>query len=156
MLDALDKRLITALSRDLPLTSQPYQQVAQELGISMAEVINRLQKLRQKGVLRKLGAVVGHRQLGYKANALVAGIVPETRLETVGQQLARHPAVTHCYARPAQPGWPYNLYFMLHAFNRQLCQAMADELMLAAGICQYRLFFSTKEWKKTTMIYTFK
>lgn len=153
MLDYIDKRLIAALSDDLPLTAEPYTQIANQLGISPVEVVARLEKFRQTGILRKLGAVLSHHRLGYTANALVAGIASPLRLDDIGILLAQIPAVSHCYARRPQPNWPYNLYVMLHDQNREQCRLTAAQLMQSAGISQYQVLFSTKEWKKAAMVY---
>lgn len=155
MLDEVDKQLISALSNDLPLTSEPYAQVASELGISTSDIIARLEKYRQLGILRKLGAVLAHRKLGYMANALVVSVVSPWRQDDVGKLLSQIPTVSHCYARPPQPDWPYNFYTMLHASTREQCQLAAAEMMRNAGVSQYELLFSIKEWKKSTMIYKF-
>jgi DNA-binding Lrp family transcriptional regulator len=153
MLDALDKRIIAAMQEDLPLVPEPYQEIANRLGISEAELLQRLTKYYQSGVMRKMGVVLRHREVGYAANALCAWVVPENRIDEIGALMSAHQTVTHCYARTVQTNWPYNFYTMLHAHTRRECQDMAAKLAAEAGLSDYTMLFSTREWKKTSMHY---
>ena len=153
MLDCLDKKIIAVLQGDFPLVPEPYKQLAAKIGISEEELLTRLNKYRQSGQLRKMGAVLKHREVGFAANALCAWMVPESRLAEVGSLISAYRVVTHCYARVAQPAWPYNFYTMLHAHTREECRSLAGELAQAAGLDKYILLFSTREWKKTSMSY---
>ncbi|WP_371371621.1 AsnC family transcriptional regulator [Sporomusa aerivorans] len=153
MLDCLDKKIIAVLQGDFPLVAEPYAVLAARIGISEQELLDRLNKYRQSGQLRKMGAVLKHREVGYAANALCAWIVPESRLPEAGRLMSGFRAVTHCYARIPQANWPYNFYTMLHAHTREECRALAAELAQTAGLDRYILLFSTREWKKTSMSY---
>nr|WP_092068820.1 AsnC family transcriptional regulator [Dendrosporobacter quercicolus]NSL47239.1 Lrp/AsnC family transcriptional regulator [Dendrosporobacter quercicolus DSM 1736]SDL81815.1 DNA-binding transcriptional regulator, Lrp family [Dendrosporobacter quercicolus] len=153
MLDELDKKIIGAMQDEFPLVAEPYREIAQRVGISEAELLDRLKNYLQSGKIRKMGAVLRHRQVGYSANALCAWLVPEDRLEETGKMMASKAVITHCYIRAEQPGWRYNFYTMLHAHTRRECQAIADKLAREAGLSEYIMLFSTKEWKKTSMKY---
>jgi DNA-binding Lrp family transcriptional regulator len=153
MFDSLDTAIITAMQADLPLTEEPYRNIAQTLGISQEELLTRLQAYRDDGKIRKLGAVLRHRQVGFAANALCAWIIPLERLDEVGIRLAAEPYISHCYARETHPDWPYNLYTMLHAHSRAECEASAQNLSSLTGITDYILLYSHREWKKTSMCY---
>ncbi|TCL36534.1 DNA-binding Lrp family transcriptional regulator [Anaerospora hongkongensis] len=153
MLDLLDKKIIAALQGDFPLTVEPYRAIADSLQISEDELLARLQKYKENGQMRKLGAVLKHREVGYAANALCAWNVPDERQEEIGKVMIDHPAVTHCYGRNSAPDWPYNFYTMLHAHDREACCAIAAELAQNARIPECIMLFSTKEWKKTSMRY---
>ncbi|MDF2571127.1 MAG: AsnC-like ligand binding domain protein [Sporomusa sp.] len=153
MLDNLDKKIIAVMQGDFPLVAEPYKELALHIGISEHELLERLNKYRKSGQLRKMGAVLRHREVGYAANALCAWVVPEQQLAKVGQVMSSFKTVTHCYARTPLPEWPYNFYTMLHAHTRDECRCMAQELAQAAGLDNYTLLFSTREWKKTSMSY---
>ncbi|KYZ76764.1 transcriptional regulator [Anaerosporomusa subterranea] len=153
MFDSLDTAIIAAMQVELTLTEEPYQKIAQSLGISQEELLTRLQGYRNDGKIRKLGAVLRHRKVGFSANALCAWIIPMERLDEVGIRLAAEPYISHCYARESHPDWPYNLYTMLHAHSRAECEASAQELSRLTGITDYVLLYSHKEWKKTSMRY---
>ena len=154
MLDALDKKIIAALQGEFPLTREPYRVLAERMGIGQEELITRLQRYRESGALRKMGAVLRHREVGYTANALCAWEIPDALLDDVGRRIAGHPAVTHCYARVAQPpAWPYNFFAMIHARSREACSAIAAELSQTAELGECIMLYSTREWKKTSMRY---
>ena len=153
MLDELDKKIIAAMQDDFPLAEEPYRLLADKLAISEDELLERLRKYRAAGQMRKMGAVLRHREVGYTANALCAWKVDADRHEEVGRVMQAHPAVTHCYGRITAPDWPYSFYTMIHASTRDACAAIADSLARQAGVPEYVMLYSTKEWKKTSMRY---
>ena len=153
MLDSLDKSIIAALHSEMPLTEEPFQIIAERLGISQQLLLCRLAYYRSTGKLRKLGAVLRHRKVGFSDNALCAWVVPEDQLDRAGEIMAAEPRISHCYARAAYPEWPYTLYTMLHGHSRAECEAIARRLSEASGIVEYILLFTAKEWKKTSMRY---
>lgn len=153
MLDELDKKIIVIMQEEFPLVAEPYREIAEKLGICEDELIARLKSYHQSGKIRKMGAVLRHREVGYAANALCAWIVPEDRIAEIGQMLAKDSVVSHCYARVSQSDWPYNFYTMLHAHNRGDCKVIAEDIAERTGLQDYIMLFSTKEWKKISMQY---
>lgn len=153
MLTELDKEIIRRLQGDLPLVPRPYQVIAHDLGIEEEELLEKINWMKEKGMIRRLGAAIRHRQAGFKANAMVVWQVPTEQVADVGQKLATYPEVTHCYERPTFPDWPYNLFTMVHGRRREECEAIAQRMAQEVGIENYRLLYSTKELKKTSMKY---
>lgn len=153
MLDDLDKKIIAALQDDLPLVPRPYAAMAERLGIAEEELLARLERYRDGGELRRMGAVLRHREVGYAANALCAWQVPAGRLDEVAATMAASTAVTHCYAREPRPDWPYNFYIMLHGHSREECARQAAALAAGLSLGDFVMLFSTREWKKTSMRY---
>jgi len=153
MLDNLDKKIIAIMQGEFPLVAEPYKELAGKIGITEQELLEILNRYRSSGQLRKMGAVLRHREVGFAANALCVWVVPEQRLAATGHIMSRFEAVTHCYARTAQPQWPYNFYTMIHAHTRDECRRIAEDLAKAANLENYTLLFSTREWKKTSMSY---
>ena len=87
--------------------------------MTQAEVISLLARMLRDSRIRRLGAVVRHRRLGYQANAMLVWDVPDRRAAALGHDLAGDRAVTLCYLRGrALPEWPYNLYCMVHGRRR--------------------------------------
>lgn len=149
----LEKRVILALQRDLDITARPFLDLAAQVGLSEAEFLETVQSLVAKGFIRRFGATLRHQLSGYAANALVTWAVPPGDLRRVGQLLSRYQAVTHCYHREPSPGWPYNLYTMLHGKNPKEIEVLAANLAAETGIQDYEILFSDAELKKTTMRY---
>ncbi|MGQ9919785.1 MAG: siroheme decarboxylase subunit beta [Desulfobacca sp.] len=153
MLTALEEKVIRSLQRDLPVTARPFQEVAEELGLSEEELTTIIRRLMEQGYIRRFGATIRHRLSGFQANAMAAWSVPADRLAEVGALMAACREVTHCYERQGTDIWPYNLYTMIHGKTQEECEAIAQRLAAAAGIQDYVLLFSDAELKKTTMRY---
>ena len=117
------------------------------------EFINCVKQLTNEKKIRKMGAVLRHREAGFVANALCAWFVPPNKLDEVANTMIKNPAVSHCYDRTTAPDWNYNLYTMIHAKSRSECENIINELSKETGINDYQILYSKKEWKKTSMKY---
>lgn len=156
VLEETDRRLILATQAGLPLVPRPYHAVAEQLGMEAAEVIERLEAMQARGVIRRIGAVPNHYALGYTANGMSVWDIEDAMTEAVGQYLGGLEAVTHCYRRPRQPpAWPYNIFAMVHGKTREAVIAQVDEIAACIaqafpGVCRGRdILFSTRILKKT-------
>ncbi|MCU0559784.1 MAG: Lrp/AsnC family transcriptional regulator [Desulfobacterales bacterium] len=153
MLTDLEKKIIASIQEDLPITAQPYREIARRLGIAEEALLEALRGLCARGVVRRFGATLRHQRTGYKANAMAAWKVDEERTDAVGRIMAGFRQVSHCYRRNPAPAWPYNLYTMIHAEDETACRETARRMSQAAGVDSYRLLFSREELKKTSMVY---
>lgn len=149
----LEKRVIASIQGDIPIVSRPYQVLAEEIGISEETLIETLQTLTERGVIRRFGATLRHQKSGFQANAMTAWQVDEDRIEAVGQIMASFRAVSHCYRRDPAEGWPYNLYTMIHGKDEADCRDTARQMSEKAGVDTYKLLFSRQELKKISMTY---
>lgn len=150
-LAAADYALAAALEDGLALVSRPYAELAAKAGMGETEARQRLQRLADLGVIRRLGVVVRHRELGYTANAMVVWDVPDAKVEELGRLLGAQPSVTLCYRRPrVLPDWPYNLFSMVHGRNRQAVLAEIERLRAALGLqdIPYHPLFSLRRFKQ--------
>ncbi len=119
-IDVLDRHLLVAIEDGLPLVPRPYAEVAARIGLGEAEVISRLGRLIECGVVRRLGLVVRHHELGYRANAMAVWDLGEAEIDRLGRRMAGYDFVTLCYRRPRRPPlWPYNLFCMVHGRDRE-------------------------------------
>ncbi|HUW31553.1 MAG TPA: Lrp/AsnC family transcriptional regulator, partial [Planctomycetota bacterium] len=148
-----DRNLVRLLQRDLPITRRPFDRVAGELGRSPREVVEQIRHWCTAGLIRRFGAVMNHRQLGFTANAMCVFGVPPDRIDTIGHRLAEHPEVSHCYRRPPLPDWSYNLFAMIHGQSCEEVTALAERMAREQHIADYAVLFSTNEFKKTSMEY---
>jgi DNA-binding Lrp family transcriptional regulator len=149
--DAVDYRLLKAVERGLPLVSRPYAALAEHLGLAEAEVIARFWLLRVHGFIKRFGVVVRHRELGYRANAMVVWDVPDDQVAELGTRLGGDPNVTLCYRRPRRPPhWPYNLFTMIHGRDRAAVLAGVDRLADRYGLAgiPHRVLFSRRRFKQ--------
>ncbi|MFN4336142.1 MAG: AsnC family transcriptional regulator [Candidatus Nitrosocaldus sp.] len=151
--DETDKRFIRELQKDIEVVSEPFDEPAKRLGVSVEEYLARARYYESIGVMRRFAAILRHRNAGFIANGMIVWIVPEARVDEVGMLLASFPQVTHCYRRPTYPDWPYNLYSMVHARSREVCEGIAREFASRININEYRILFSTREFKKERVRY---
>ncbi len=148
-MDKIDIGILKSTQDGIPITSEPFKQIAIKLGISEDEVMGRLTCMIKEGAIRRFGASIGHRAIGITANAMCTWNVPDKNVEEVGAIMAGFAEVTHCYERPRYPGWKYNLFTMIHAYSHDECEKVAKEISIATGIVDYSILFSEKEFKKT-------
>ncbi len=148
-----DKAVIKALQGDFPICEEPYKVLAEQIGISEDEFINCVKNLTETKKIRKMGAVLRHREAGFVANALCVWNVPNEKLDEIANIMAKHSAISHCYDRNTAPNWNYNLYTMIHAKSREECERIVKELSELTNISEYQIMYSKKEWKKTSMKY---
>ena len=153
MIDELDKKVIRLIQGDLPVNPRPFALLADQIGLTEAQVIARIKDLKDRGIIRRFGATLRHQEAGFSSNAMVAWVVPDHRIDATGEILADFKEVTHCYQRRPQGDWPYNLYTMIHGSNRDQCFQIAERMSRSAGIDEYILLFSETEFRKTSMEY---
>jgi DNA-binding Lrp family transcriptional regulator len=135
---AAEQALVRQTVRGLPLVAAPYAEVERKAGLAEGEAVSLLQGMLADGRIRRIGAVVRHRRLGYRANAMVVWDVPDEQASGLGRRLARDPAVTLCYRRARSlPEWPYNVYCMVHGRERLRVQSEVERLSAAHGAREF-------------------
>jgi siroheme decarboxylase len=150
-LNRVDRRLLAVLEDGLPLIARPYAAVAERVGLSEAAVIARLESLLKLGVIKRLGLVVRHHEIGYRANAMTVWDVPNATVDAVGRALAASPDVTLCYRRPRRlQGWPFNLFAMVHGRERPAVLERIAGLRAEHGLedVPHSVLFSTRRFKQ--------
>ena len=146
-----ERRLVSVLQEGLPLFMRPFALIAERIGISENEVMGRIGHWLDDGAIKRFGVVVRHRELGYKANAMLVHDIPDARVGELGRALAEEPAVTLCYRRPrVLPDWPYNLFCMIHGRERSEVEAIIGELRQRHGLtdCAHDVLFSLTRFKQ--------
>ncbi len=149
--DAFVRALVGEIEGGLPLVARPYAAVAARLGVSEALVIRTLDALRRSGDIKRLGMVVRHHELGYRANAMVVWDVPDKEVDAIGRLFGEAPFVTLCYRRPRRgPCWPYNLFTMIHGRDREQVLGKVAELAASAsgGAYRHEVLFSSRRFKQ--------
>ena len=155
MLDDRDRQLLERVQLGLPVCSRPYAEIGQALDMSEVEVIDRLSQLKQKGLIKRMGVIVKHQKLGYRANAMIVWDVPEHLIKQLGQRISQFAFVTLCYQRPRQAEWPYNLYCMIHGKDRSTVLMQLEQLSIdcALGDVDRQILFSLRCFKQRGAIY---
>lgn len=151
-IDSIDRRLIKATQGGLPLTRRPYHSVGAAVGISGEEVIARLRRMLETGVIRRIGCVPNHYRVGYVANGMSVWDVDDEAVADAGVAVGGLDFVSHCYRRPRHPPlWPYNLFAMVHGRSRDEVSAKVAEIrhLLGARARQHDILYSSRILKKT-------
>ncbi|AVO38623.1 AsnC family transcriptional regulator [Pukyongiella litopenaei] len=152
IIDATDRRIIEATQAGLPLVPHPYAQIARDLGLSETDLHDRLRAMQDSGIIRRIAVAPNHYKLGMTANGMSVWDVADDRIADLGQKVGNLDFVSHCYERPrALPGWPYNLFAMLHGSSRAEVETLRDQVAgLLGDACRgHDILYSTQILKKT-------
>jgi DNA-binding Lrp family transcriptional regulator len=144
--------LVAAVQGGFPLASRPFAEIAILAGMTEREVIARLRNWVDTGVARRVGIVVRHHELGYRANAMVVWDVPDFQVDAAGRCVARQPFVTLCYRRPRKlPDWRHNLFCMIHGRDRNTVLSHVETLRQLCGLGElpHEILFSRQRFKQT-------
>ncbi len=153
MLSKLDKRIINLVSRDIPLTKEPFKDVARKLGIDESLLFERMRSFKKKGLMRKFCASLNHKKIGFQYNAMVVWNIPDKLINKAGNLMASFAQVSHCYQRKNTPEWNYNLYSMIHGRTKKECLGVVRDISQKTSPKDYRVLFSTCEYKKSAAKY---
>ena len=151
-LDGTDRKLISITQAGLPVEASPYKTVADNIGITQQEVIQRLKQMLASGIIRRIGAVPNHYRLGLTANGMTVWDVDEKKIIELGDIIGQLDFVSHCYQRPKHlPTWRYNMFAMVHGHTRD---EVDEKTKLIAGLlgenCRaHETLFSSAILKKT-------
>lgn len=144
-------QLRSLLEAGLPLAARPYQMLAECIGASEQAVLEQVRHWSEDGLFRRVGLVLKHRALGFRANAMLVLDIPDDQVDEVGRRLGQAAGINLCYQRPRRlPDWPYNLFCMVHGREReQVCQ-LIENLLAEHGLSEvpHRLLFSTRAFKQ--------
>lgn len=148
-----DKYFIRELQKDLKVIPEPFKEMAENLGITTTELFAKAKEYEKNGVMRRFAAILRHRDAGFSANGMVVWQVPEDKIDEIGYKLAAFPQVSHCYRRPVYSDWQFNLFSMIHARTLEAAERIAVEMSETVGIKDYRILFSSREFKKERVKY---
>ena len=150
-LDARQRAIVQCLQGSIPLVEEPFEALARETRLTADELRSQVAAWLDLGVVKRFGAVVGHRKLGFVANGMAVFAVGSARQDEVGRRLSAERSVSHCYIRPTLPDWPYNLFAMVHGRAEAEVRDRVNLLAKELGLSNYDLLFSTAEYKKSSM-----
>ncbi len=151
-MDAIDRAIIVATQQGLPLVARPYHAIAEQLNLDAEEVMARMRRMQEEGVIRRIGVVPNHYAIGYRANGMTVWDVPDEVVDQLGELVGKLDFVTHCYRRPRHlPHWPYNLFAMVHGKSRdEVAEQIAQiKALLGEHVRSHDVLFSTRILKKT-------
>jgi siroheme decarboxylase len=148
-----DVAFVRATQLDLPDVARPFDQIAADLGEPVEQVLERGRTLIARGVMRRFAGVLNHRAAGFSANGMAVWNVPPDRVEAFGRLVAGYRNVSHCYQRASYPDWPYSVFSMVHHPTKAGVEEVAAAISRESGIDDFRLLYSTAEYKKIRLPY---
>ncbi|ELY82418.1 Lrp/AsnC family transcriptional regulator [Natrinema pallidum] len=150
-LSALEADLLLAVQDGFPLSATPYRDIADEIGDDVADVLAAVERLLERGCIKRIGCVINHVVTGFDANCMVVWDVPDESLDEWGERAGGLPYVTLCYHRPRRPDqqWSYNLFTMIHGRDPEAVDAKIDELAADYLPVDHERLYSTETLKQT-------
>jgi DNA-binding Lrp family transcriptional regulator len=151
--DERDVAVIRALQGDLPVVPEPYAPAAAAVGIAQERFLEHLAGMQERGLLRRVAAILYHRRAGFSANGMGVWQVPDEQIAQLGPRMACVRGVSHCYQRPTYPDWPYSIFTMAHGRSKDECDAVLDAIAQHTGIQERATLYSSTEFKKVRLLY---
>lgn len=141
-LDVIDKQILNDIQWSFPLVERPFLEMANKYHLTEDEVLNRIQRLKDIGIIRQISAIFDTRKLGYKS-ALVAFSVDNKNTDYVANEINKHPGVSHNYERNHE----YNIWFTLAVPPDADMKADLDKMASLDGVVKYRVLPTLKMYK---------
>ena len=151
--DDFDRAVIRATQGSLPVVSEPWVGAAEELGISVDELLAHLEAMKERGLLRRVAGILYHRRAGFSANGMGVWKVPADKIAEIGPKMAAYRGVSHCYERPTYADWPYQIFTMAHGRSKEECDAILDAIAAEFPIEERATLYSSTEFKKIRLLY---
>jgi DNA-binding Lrp family transcriptional regulator len=148
-----DIEVIKALQGDMPVIPEPYAPAAAQLGQDQRAFLDHLAGMQERGLLRRVAAILYHRRAGFSANGMGVWKVPEEHVHDIGRQMAAVRGISHCYQRPTYADWPYSVFTMAHGRSKEECDAVLDAIAEMTGIEERATLYSSTEYKKIRLLY---
>lgn len=148
-----EMEFVRILQRDLPIVERPFDAWARDVGVNVDELLAVAEQFRLRGIMRRISAVLRHRELGFDANAMGVWIVPPDCQDAFGATAAGFSEVSHCYLRPSYEDWPYTIFTMIQAHDRTRAANVLGAIASATGIDNHDALYSTHEYKKVRIQY---
>src|SRR5947199_5443911 len=151
--DEFDNAVIRALQGDMPIIEEPFAPAAVSLDMAQEDLLNHLERMQERRLLRRVAAILFHRRAGFSANGMGVWKVPDERIAEIGPRMAAFRGISHCYQRPTYQDWPYSVFTMAHGRSKEECDAILDAIAADTGIGERATLYSSTEFKKIRLLY---
>jgi DNA-binding Lrp family transcriptional regulator len=141
-IDNIDRAILNRIQSDFPVTQRPFLSIAQNLGLSEEKVINRLNRLKKIGIIRRIGGNFAPEKLGF-VSTLCAAKVPEDKIDAFAKAVNQYPGVTHNYLRDN----PYNIWFTFIAQTMSEIKENLEKISRKTGVTDILNLPATKMYK---------
>jgi len=146
-----DHEILRVIQDGVPVTREPFKEAADKLGMTQEELVERVKAMNENGLIRRFSANINQRKLGITANAVVVWNIPEERMEAAVPVFLERGEISHIYERRVYPGrWEYNLYTVVHDYDRESVERFAKKIADEIGVDDYQVLFSKRRFKGTS------
>ena len=142
LMDETDRLILNRIQSDFPVSPRPYGDIGQELGLPETEVVDRVQRLKKAGIIRRIGGNFSPEKLGF-VSTLCAAAVPEEKIEQFAATVNRYPGVTHNYMRENH----FNIWFTFIAPSREEIEANLAAIAKETGVPEILNLPATRVFK---------
>ena len=132
-MDDIDRAIINEIQSDFPVESRPFKALGKRLRLSEDEILDRVKRLKEDGVIRRIGGNFNSKKLNFKST-LCAAKVPEEKIDDFVKAVNRYPGVTHNYLRNHE----YNIWFTFIAENMDIIDTAIEEISMLTGVTEIR------------------
>ena len=135
-MDKTDRAILRELQDDFPLSENPYQVIAGRLHITTEKLWDRVRRMLDEGVIRRMGASIDSRGFGFAGTLAAARVRPE-QIERASQIIGQFPEVTHSYLRKSVPpagGDEFNIWFTLIAADEKKIEDILEHIRTALSL----------------------
>jgi len=146
-----DHEILRVIQDGVPVTREPFKEAADKLGMTQEELVERVKAMNENGLIRRFSANINQRKLGITANAVVVWNIPEEKMEAAVPVFLERGEISHIYERRVYPGrWEYNLYTVVHDYDRESVERFAKKIADEIGVDDYQVLFSKRRFKGTS------
>ena len=142
LLDDTDRLILNRIQSDFPVTARPYEAIGRELNLPEAEVLERLQRLKETGIIRRIGGNFSPEKLGF-VSTLCAASVPPDKVDGFADTVNRYPGVTHNYMRDNH----FNVWFTFIAPSMEDIEANLAAITRETGVHEILNLPATRVFK---------
>lgn len=128
-MDTIDRKILNEIQSGFPITSRPYLEIGKRFGLSESQIIDRIERLKSEGIIRRIGGNFDSKKLGF-TSTLCAAKVPKDKIEIFVKEVNAFPGVTHNYLRDHE----YNIWFTYIAPNMAYIQKVLKTISKATGV----------------------
>ena len=149
----LNKQIITQLQKNIKPVKEPWKEIADNINISENKLFDVIKALKKQGALKRVSAVLRHRNIGFNFNGMICFNIPEKDIPDAGKKIAEFSEVSHCYQRQTYPDWKYSIFAMVHTRTRKDCEYLINKIADSINCSDYITLYSIKEFKKEKVKY---
>lgn len=132
-IDDIDRSILNLIQHGFPVTKRPFFEIGREVGIEEQEAFDRIKKLKERGIIRRIGPVIERKKIGYVS--VLCGLNAEAhRIEEIARAINRHPGVTHNYERDGE----LNLWFTITGKTKEEIESFLEEIERTFSVKVYR------------------